>query len=557
MKTFGECWRQGRGWRITCKAHVSQMLKRVFGRIKGDRTDTFEIDDTPELCAELQWFQWRYPFKMETADVDYLAARAGEYEEAQERCEQVLAAEYVPREFHMAEEPRTYQKQAAELLWAVQSMLLADQLGVGKTLSAMCCFRNPETLPAVVVCASNLRFQWQRELKRFAPDLVSHIIKQKKEYDFPTRHGQIDVFIVSYAMLDAWANTLRQRCKMVVFDEVQELRHFKTDKYKAGKILADGCVYKLGMSATPVYNYGGEMFNVMNILAPGRLGTRDEFVTEWCESDGEKMILKNPQAMAAWLQDQHLMLRRTRADVGRELPPLQRITHEVECNQDALNSCESKAAELARLILSNTTTALIRGQSTMELDLLLRQWTGIGKAPAVADFVEMLVEQGEQVVLFGWHRAVYEIWMSKLKAYKPVLYTGSETALQKDAAFTKFKTGESQIMIISLRSGAGLDGIQYTGCRTVVIGELDWSPAVIDQDIGRVLRDGQTDPVVAYFLVTNGGSDPLMAELLGVKREQVDGVLGVVQNGPIVQTDHADAIRKLAQKYLDKKHGAA
>ncbi len=557
MKTFGECWRQGRGWRITCKAHVSQMLKRVFGRIKGDRTDTFEIDDTPELCAELQWFQWRYPFKMETADVDYLAARAGEFDEAQEQCETVLSVEYVPREFHMAEEPRTYQKQAAELLWAVQSLLLADQVGVGKTLSAICSFRNPDTLPAVVVCSSNLRFQWQRELKRFAPDLNVHIIKQRADYVFPTRHGQIDVFIVSYAMLSNWANTLRQRCKLVVFDEVQELRHYKTDKYKAGKILADGCVYKLGMSATPVYNYGGELFNIMDILAPGRLGTRDEFVTEWCEADGEKMVIKNPEALSAWMQDQHLMLRRTRSDVGRELPDLQKITHEIECDEKALDSVEEKAAELARLVLSSATSPLIRNQSTMELDILLRQWTGIGKAPAVAAFVEMLVEQGEKVVLFGWHRAVYEIWMSKLKAYKPVLYTGSETALQKDAAFTKFKTGDSQVLIISLRSGAGLDGIQYTGCKTAVFGELDWSPAVHDQCVGRVLRDGQTDPVVAYFLVADSGSDPLIAELLGIKREQVDGVLGVVPTGPIVQTDHAEAIRNLARQYLNKKHGAA
>jgi hypothetical protein len=46
---------------------------------------------------------------------------------------------------------------------------------------------------------------------------------------------------------------------------------------------------------------------------------------------------------------------------------------------------------------------------------LLRQATGIAKAPFVADFVRLLVESGEKVLLYGWHREVYSIWRDKLK----------------------------------------------------------------------------------------------------------------------------------------------
>lgn len=201
MKTFGECWRQGRGWRLSCKAHVAQMLKRCFGRLKSEKSDTYDIEDTPEQCAALQWFMWRFPLKMEPVDVEYLTTRADEYEESQQECETILSADYVPREFHMTEPARRYQMQAAELFWAVRCLLLADQVGVGKTLSAICTFRSPDVLPAVVVCPANLQYQWQRELRRFAPDLVSHVIEKRKEYQFPTRHGQIDVYIVSYAKM--------------------------------------------------------------------------------------------------------------------------------------------------------------------------------------------------------------------------------------------------------------------------------------------------------------------------------------------------------------------
>jgi hypothetical protein len=58
----------------------------------------------------------------------------------------------------------------------------------------------------------------------------------------------------------------------------------------------------------------------------------------------------------------------------------------------------------------------------------------------------------------------------------------------------------------------------------VVFAELDWSPGVHEQCIGRVYRDGQKEPVTAYFLISDTGSDPVVAEALGMKTEQVEGI---------------------------------
>ena len=100
------------------------------------------------------------------------------------------------------------------------------------------------------------------------------------------------------------------------------------------------------------------------------------------------------------------------------------------------------------------------------------------------------------------------------------LHEGIAQALTR--AEDAFKSGESKLMLMSLRAGNGIDGLQHV-CRTCVFEELDWSPGVIDQNIGRVQRDGQTDPVTAYILVSESGSDPVMTEVLGVKREQLEG----------------------------------
>jgi hypothetical protein len=115
--------------------------------------------------------------------------------------------------------------------------------------------------------------------------------------------------------------------------------------------------------------------------------------------------------------------------------------------------------------------------------------------------------------------------------------------------------GSSRVLIMSLRSGAGVDGLQESGvrCRTVVFGELDWSPGVHEQCIGRVHRDGQGDPVLAYFLVADDGADPIMIDVLGVKREQIEGV----RNPNRALAERIDtgenSIKRVARAFLERQ----
>ncbi len=111
--------------------------------------------------------------------------------------------------------------------------------------------------------------------------------------------------------------------------------------------------------------------------------------------------------------------------------------------------------------------------------------------------------------------------------------------------------GEAQVMFISLRSGAGLDGLQEAA-KVVVLGELDWSPGVHEQVIGRIARDGQDEPVVAYYLVAEQGADPTIAQVLGLKRQQIEGIRD--PNHALIQqlSSDGDRVRQLAEAYLAK-----
>ncbi|MFO6263177.1 C-terminal helicase domain-containing protein, partial [Pseudomonas aeruginosa] len=208
------------------------------------------------------------------------------------------------------------------------------------------------------------------------------------------------------------------------------------------------------------------------------------------------------------------------------------------------------AVALAKTILAHNEA--YRGEKMRaagEFDQLVRQATGVAKAPYVAEFVRLLLESGQQVLLFGWHREVYSIWREKLADYNPVMYTGTESPKEKQAAKDAFVAGDSRLMLISLRAGAGIDGLQHA-CSTVVFGELDWSPGVHEQCIGRIHRDGQREPVQAFFLISNEGSDPIVSDVLGVKLEQIEGVRNPGEHLVERRDLGENQLRQLAQRFL-------
>lgn len=564
MKTFGRLFtKQHKGrlhWAIECVPHVRMRLKSVIGKVDKFEFSELLISVTPETSRDLEWFVDRYPLEM-AGDVRVLLQNGSrQHVDHLDLLQTVFQSGYKPRHFPLAKPLRVYQATALEVYLRTKGLLVSDALGLGKTVTAIGSFTVPEALPALVVCPVHLAKQWRNFMGEFMPMATTHIVKQTRLYEIPA----VDVVIISYSKLAAWADVFgsTDRFKSVVFDEVQELRHDGTAKYKAACAIRANCVFTLGLSATPIYNYGGEIYNILEIVAPGRIGSRDEFQREWCSYRGNgRYLIKEPEVFGSYLREEFLMVRRRREEVGLELPQVQRSTVNIPHDQDVLEKIQSSATELARIVLEGE--FLQSGEAAREFDARLRQATGIAKAPAVADFVRILVENGEKVLLFGWHREVYSVWMERLKDLNPVLYTGSESIGQKEESVRRFMTSPeknawsaAQVMIMSLRSGIGVDGLQKV-CSTCVFGELDWSPGVHEQCVGRLNRDGLEGGVLVYHLVTDAGSDPTVAAVLGLKREQATGIIDPDQAGQpaIVQSD-TGRVKRLAQDWLARRQNA-
>lgn len=531
--------------------HVALRFKQLFPRVPKCSSGPFFLNPNLDTAADLQWFLKRYPLKLDSHVSQLLDSDASRFFSNQAEAERILLPDWkstvrpglIPGQFH-----RDYQLQALDLVEKVRQLILVDDIGLGKTYEGLGVALIPGTLPLVIVVEPHLQIQWKEKALSFI-NLSVHAPKGNSPYDLPPA----DIYIFKYSQLSGWVDVLSAGwVKAIVFDEAQCLRTGK-DSAK-GKAASDICKVidiRVGLTATPLYNYGIEIFNIIDgFIKPGLLGSREDFIREWCtDQDGRKGIVKDPDALGAYLRESLVLLRRTKADVGQSAKQLAPHIEWVEPDSKSVQESEDLAAQLAIRTLSSSFAE--SGQAAREFDLRLREMTGIAKAKATASYVRMLVETGIPVLLFGWHREVYSIWLNELKDLNPLLYTGSESPTQKEKAKRDFIEGKSDILICSLRSGAGIDGIQ-SRCSTVVIGEFDWSPKIHEQCIGRLDRDGQESPVFVFYVATDYGSDPVIIDVLGLKAVQSRGIVDPGMKPQEFQSD-SNRIKRLAEEYLKSR----
>ncbi len=563
MKTYGRLkWHPAQPpsrpkplWALQAEPHVLMRVKRLFPRARQERAAGLVIADTAEVARDLEWLLSRWPLDMDAVTAERVQAGADAHRATEDTVRRILEGHRPPESWLEPARPaRDYQLDADAFVAATGHMLLADDVGLGKSMSAILRLRDPAALPALVVTLTHLPQQWAEEVRLTLPWLQTHIATRATPYDPRTRRGvnrAPDVLILNYAKLAGWAGELAGKVRTVIFDEVQELRRDGTLKYEAAQMVAWQAAWREGLSATPVYNYGGEAYNVVNVIAPDALGTREEFIREWgAGSRNDNILVKDPEALGAYLRDSGIMLQRTRKQVGRELPAAITVPMDVGIDDrelEALMAAEGVAG-FARAVLEGEGREAFLAAG--ELDWRLRKVTGLAKAPFVAEFVRLLLESEEKVALFGWHHEVYDLWAERLAEFDPVFYTGRESPRRKRLNAEAFLDGSSRVLVMSLRAGAGLDGLQRV-CKVLAFGEFDWSPGVHEQCVGRFRRDGQDDePVVAYYLAAADGSDPVVMDALGVKRRQSDPLMN--PGGPRLgqAADTTDRMRRLAEKVL-------
>lgn len=547
MRTYGALALRGPVWIIAdLEPHVAIRFKKIFPKVPVWSAGPFTLSADPSTACDLAWFTSRYPLRMDAAAGSAMAAGKAAFEHAQAEVGRLDAADYCPPLFdglRPGQEVRRHQARNAEMLALFGGLLVGDAIGEGKTYTGGAACLIPGALPATVVCPPHLKGQWRDKLRAFTT-LNVHVVQGTRPYALPP----CDVRVMGYTQVAGWIDVLSALgTGLLIIEEGHALRHgVGTPAQPIAKGLAllslsEGARFRLMLTGTPVFNYGGDIWHLMRFVRPEVLGDEDDFKREWCSG----RVVKDPDALGTYLREQNAFVRK--AGQG---PPANVIVETVDHDVERLESVRELAEALARRARHGS--YFERGEARRELALRLRMETGIAKAPAVARYVRMVVEAGEKVVLFGWHREVWDIWQAALGDLGFAMYTGSETPRQKDRAKARFMAGEARVLGMSLRSGEGVDELQHHAS-TAIIGEMDWSPVVHDQCIGRLNREGQPrwpdGKVDAIFLIADDGSDPPMVEMIGLKASQAHHISNPGVAAPKPAEDRA-AIERLIDRYL-------
>lgn len=539
-----------RFWFLDGDPPVMALVKRVFPKAQVEKSvpsrftkNPLILSDVPRNAMDLKLVLARHPAIMTPEDTAHLEQTVANYKAREARLlefEEGSDGDLSLVNLWVTKTPHWFQTENVALIGAVNRLLVADEMGLGKTLTGeMACLLRGG-LPALVSAPTHLKSQWDYRISQDTVGLTTQVLTGTKPYPLK----DVDVYITSHNLLPAWGEDLMEAgIRTLVLDEVHEFRHLGTRKREAAALLSETAHRVVGLSGTPIYNFANEVYSVIDLIDPGALGTLNEFEAEYGK------YVSDPKRLGQFLRDHGLMIRHTVEEAGIHAGDTLLDTVTVDAALEELARIEKHAIALAKRAL--TADFHDSGQAAREFNLLLRQATGAAKALAVAEFTENLLQSGApKVLLFAWHREVYARLLHALRQYDPVMYTGSETPAKKAEALRRFKTDpKARVLLMSLRAGEGVDGLQQV-CNHVVFGELDWSPARHAQCVARLARPGQTKPVYGYFITINDGSDPVMVDLLGLKKGARDAVIDLVDEQA---EEPVGKMQELAARFLEQR----
>ena len=542
MKTFGtleytiDKYSGSWTWKITGVRAVMMVSKLIPELWYGSGPNEVIIPDNEKNVKQISLILERYPLEILSKSVWQRKLRAKIIKKPTKIKTEKLSKAVAGKQFRG--KLLNFQKMGLDfLLKSSGNALLADDMGLGKTVQTLAYIASEkQSLPALIVAPLVTLTNWQREIERF--------MKKKSkngrivENDVPTitsiRSGKrseipyFDFYLINYELLHKRQDDLaRLKIRTLVCDEVQHLRSKTTQKYKAVKTLASikSMKYRVGLSGTPIYNHGSEIWPIVDILKPGLLGNFKEFCEYFCYQDekGKAIVVPNKRDSLRYVLQRDVMLRRKKSDVLKELKDKVRYKETIDADEtyykNELNKIWSKLEEEQK----NAETEFNKLASYQRAIQSERQAAGVAKLHHVTDFVKNIMEIEESVVVFCHHKYIHKLLHESLQEFKPSSIIGGQNDKIRQDNIDRFQNGDTKLMVAGLRAGSM--GINLTRAKYVIFAELDWSPAIHRQAEDRLHRIGQKNTVFAYYLIGKRTLDEHVANILVDKSYEIDAIM--------------------------------
>jgi len=418
--------------------------------------------------------------------------------------------------------------QKANLAYALrrEHCLIADEPGLGKTMTAIVYANEIRAKRVLVVCPAGLRRQWAQKIREWSTmewDYHTHLVNAGRHGVHPTAEWTI----VSYDLCRTMAigrALARANYDLLVLDEAHYLKTQTAERTRAifgggrnpmFEALASRARHIMALTGTPLPNRPREAYSLARGLCWDAIdwASNDVFcnrfnpsrMIEWTDIDGNtKRRIDERSGRHAELQNRlraNFMSRHLKRDA---MPQLKMPVFDLIQVDETSAVKQALAAE--SLLGIDPETLIGVDMSAMGHVSVVRKQMGLAIAPQAADYVEELIEGGEEkLVVFGWHKEVLDILQTKLHHLGVVRIDGSTSASAREVAKNMFiRDPDTHIILGNLQAlGVGTDGLQAVSNHALIV-EPSWTPGDNVQAFDRLDRGGQTRQVQGEIFVAPG-----------------------------------------------------
>lgn len=411
--------------------------------------------------------------------------------------------------------------------------ILADDMGLGKTLqiiTLLLAYKEKQTeasekKTSLIVCPASLVYNWENEIRKFAPQLTSLVVSgtadERKEL-LCNACGK-EIIITSY---DSLRRDMKYYQKLEfmyqVIDEAQFIKNPATQNARSVKeIRAES---KFALTGTPIENRLSELWSIFDYLMPGFLYSYTKFKNELenrITREDDRIALKRLQTMI-----KPFVLRRLKSEVLKDLPEKQEavVYSQLEGVQKKLYAAMLEQFRSDVLSIPedsfgaermNVLAKLMRlRQICCDPSLCFEDFNDVSaKLETCMEIVRGAIDSGHKILLFSQFTTMLGIIAKRLAKEEISYYmlTGNVPKEERIKQAEAFNNDDTKVFLISLKAGG--TGLNLTGADIVIHYDPWWNVAVQNQATDRAHRIGQLRKVNVYKLIVRNSIEEKILKL--------------------------------------------
>lgn len=413
---------------------------------------------------------------------------------------------------------------------------LADDMGLGKTVQTIAfMLSKAQDGPSLVIAPTTVVANWKNEIGRFAPSLNPVILNNESDRDkaiYSAKEG--DVLLASYGLLSNGGTELSGReWNIICLDEAHQIKNRFTKASEAAMSLAGKS--RLILTGTPVQNNISELWNLMQFINPGLLGTYKAFSEKFAGLSSRKDELREKTMDQLRSMTQPFILRRTKDEVVRDIPVKTEFDYMVNLTESEMAAYENERVQMEffydtvppqdRMKFFFGDLGKLR-RMACSMQMAKQEWTQeASKITELRYLLNGIAGNDNRIVLFSQYTEFLAYVKSLLESMgMEYLYMDGSTPMgQRESIISDFQSGKTPVFVCSLKAG-GI-GINLTVANYVILLDPWWNPAVEQQAMDRAYRIGQTRDVTVIRMISYHTIEEKVIRLQEEKRTLSDDIL--------------------------------